>query len=87
MLTPPDLLARLRESAQMTKSKLLDEVIDEIIQLRAAAAAAQRAADRWRARAERAEHELHHYRRHDPPWARWRSRPMRRAPARSYPIR
>ena len=82
MLTPPDLVTRLRQSAQMTESKLLDEVIDEIIQLRAAAAAAQKAADRWQARAERAEHELHHYRRLDPPWARWRARPTRPASVR-----
>ena len=77
-MTELDLLTRLRQRALMTDSKLLDEVIEEIIQLRAAAAAAQAAADLWQARAERAEHDLHHYRRHDPPWARWRARPTRR---------
>jgi hypothetical protein len=54
-LTTSDLLARLRESAQLTESKLRDDVIEEILQLKAAAAFSQEAADRWQARAERAE--------------------------------
>ncbi len=59
------MLARLRSEAQSTKSPFLAEIIDEIIQLQAAAAVAQAAADQWRARAERAEHELGHA--HDGP--------------------
>ena len=78
-----DILTRLRHEAQSAKSPFLDEIIEEIIQLQAAAATAQRAAEQWRARAERAEHELHQYRRHDPRWARWRPRPIRRAAART----
>ena len=75
-MTEADILTRLRRNPR--RSKLLDEAIDEIIALTSAAAAAQKAADQWQARAERAERELDRYRRNDPRWARWRSRPPRR---------
>ena len=50
-----DLLTRLLRVRRRIKSKILDQIIDEILQLKAAAAVAQRGADRWRARAEQAE--------------------------------
>ena len=55
-LPRPDLLTRLRRAKHRTK--LLDHIVDEILQLKAAAASAQQAADRWQARAEQAEREL-----------------------------
>jgi hypothetical protein len=56
---PADILTRLRRNPH--RSKLIHEVVDEILQLKAAAAAAQQAADRWQARAERAERKLRRY--------------------------
>ena len=56
-MSRPDLLTRLRRIRRRTRSKLLDMIIDEILQLKAAAAVAQQGADRWQARAERAERE------------------------------
>ena len=56
MTRPAELLTRLRRRNQF---KFLNNVINEIVQLRAAAKASQAAADRWQARAEKAERELH----------------------------
>jgi hypothetical protein len=58
---PADILTRLRHKPP--RSKLIHEIVDEILQLKAAAAAAQQAADRWQARAERAERKLRRYER------------------------
>ena len=54
-------LANLRQRAirqRVRWSEFLDDVIDELVQLRAAAALSQQAADRWQARALRAEREV-----------------------------
>ena len=58
MSRPTDLLARLRRVRHRIRSKLLVKVMDEMVQLKTAARTAQEAADRWQARAERAEREL-----------------------------
>ena len=57
-MTEPDLLTRLRQNGCSTDPEFLSAVIDEIIQLRAAVAMAERAAARWQARAEQAERNL-----------------------------
>ena len=54
--TKPSVLARRRQ--RVRRSQFLDDVIDELVQLRVAAAASQQAADRWQARALRAERDL-----------------------------
>ena len=56
-MSRPDLLTRLRRVRHRIRSKLLLKLIDEIIQLEAAAVLSQQAADRWQARAEQAERE------------------------------
>ena len=77
----PGILSKLKQSALLTDPKLRDEVIDEILQLKAAAAAAQQAADQWQARAERAEQRLERLRKSR--IVRVKRPPLKPAPARA----